>query len=176
MSSVTSDFEQLARAWYTGAMSEEPRSRLAEGRRSLMDAIAGLDEEGFRRRAAQGEWTVAETLAHLLEVERFLTAQIKQARSDGSPSIPSRTDEQRNAAAKQAQRMPVPQIVHALLAQRRDTLRQLDGMPEEQLARALRHPRWGEVDVRWLFQHIAAHEAEHAAQIQALRERIEVKA
>lgn len=157
-------------------MIEGARNRLAESRRALMDAITDLDEEGFRGRAAHGEWTVAETLAHLLDAERFLGEQVMRALAPGRHTVPSRTDEERSEGARQAQRMPVPQIVHALLAQRRDTLRLLEGLSDEQLARAVQHLRRGRVDVAWLFQRMASHEAEHAAQITTLRRRGEARA
>jgi hypothetical protein len=50
-------------------------------------------------------------------------------------------------------------------------VRLLTGLSSRQLARSVRHPRWGERSVAWLFQRAAEHEAEHAAQLEALRAR-----
>ena len=46
--------------------------RLETSRATLMGAVAGLDDEGFRGRSGTGGWTVAEVLAHLLDMERVL--------------------------------------------------------------------------------------------------------
>lgn len=134
-----------------------------------MDAIAGLDEQGFRVRTQSGEWTAAEVLAHLLSTERLFTQRARAALDQVDFVITPRTEDERQEGARMAQRMPVPQIVHGLLAQRRDTLRLLDGLSDEHLARSVRHPRWGEQSVAWLFRRIAEHEAEHAEQVRSLR-------
>jgi uncharacterized damage-inducible protein DinB len=134
-----------------------------------MDAIADLNEEGFRRRPAPGSWNAAEILAHLLATEAHLAGSIERALSEATPRVAALTDDDRAEHARQAQRMPVPQIVHGLLARRRDTLRLLDSVDERRLARGATHPRWGTVSVAYLFGRIAEHEQEHAAGILSMR-------
>lgn len=147
----------------------ELTERLERSRASLMEAIAGMDEEGFRWRAGSGEWCAAEALAHLLAHEQRFMWLAREALAKDKPSVQSRGEGQQVEEAKAAQRMLVPQIVHGLLAQRRETLQLLAGLSSEQLARSLVHSRLGEVDVGWLFQRIVDHETEHAAQIASIR-------
>ena len=142
-------------------------ARLEQSRRSLMEAISGLDEEGFRARPQQGGWTAAETLAHLLITERNSTGRARTALAEDNPQFAWVGDEQLEEQARSAQRMPVPQIVHGLLAQRRDTLHLLERLSPDELSRRFHHQRWGEQSVGGLFQHIADHEEEHAGQIRA---------
>jgi len=142
-------------------------ARLEQSRRSLMEAIAGLDEEGFRARPQQGGWTAAETLAHLLITERNSTGRARTALAEDNPQFAWVSDDQLEEQARSAQRMPVPQIVHGLLAQRRDVVTLLEPLSPQQLARPYRQERRGRLTVGWLLQHIAEHEEEHAGQIRA---------
>jgi len=142
---------------------------LETSRAELMDAMAGLDEAGFRTRPDSATWSVAETLAHLLDTERTVRTDAEAAREQHDYFVTSKTDAE-GEAARLAQRMAVPQLVHGLLAERRDTLRLLAGLSGEDLERPLRHEARGELKVGWLFRHLAEHEAEHAAQIRTLRQ------
>jgi uncharacterized damage-inducible protein DinB len=135
-----------------------------------MEAIAGLDEEGFRKRHEQGAWTAAETLAHLLISEQRSLGRAKKALEEDNPSVPWMSDEAVDEEARSAQRMPVPQIVHGLLAQRRDVLHLFESLPADQLARRYTHAKRGELTVEWLFRRIAEHEIEHVEQIRTARQ------
>jgi len=145
-------------------------ARLEASRRSLMEAIAGLDEEGFRARRAAGEWTAAEVLTHLLITEQRSLGRAQTALAQDNPSFPWISDEEVAEETRVAQRLPVPQIVHGLLAQRRDVVRLCESLSPEQLGRRYRHERRVELTVGWLFGRMAEHEIEHAQQIRAARE------
>ncbi len=134
-----------------------------------MDAIAGLDEEGFRARLGTSAWSVAEILAHLLDYEQLWAARAESALDKDGFVITPRPEGERDPHLELARRQPVPQIVHGLLGQRRTTSRLLDDLSPEQLHRTFSHPRLGEHDLAWLFQRLAEHEDEHAQQIRALR-------
>jgi hypothetical protein len=149
--------------------ASELAARLEAGRSALAEAIEGLDEEGFRRRALSGEWTAAEVLAHLLANEQRLVEIAELALTQDRPQVQSRGEAQREEEAKSARRMLVPQIWHGLLAQRRETLQRLQALSAAELARTAVHSRFGEVSVAWIMQRLADHEHEHAAQIRAVR-------
>jgi len=142
---------------------------LETSRQTLMDAISGLDEEGFKVRPDTSEWSAAEVLAHLLATERTFTQQAQAAPSQERFTIAPVTEDERQEQARLAQRAPVPQILHGLLAQRRDTMRLLKGLSSDQLTKTLTHPSRGDETAAGLFRQTAEHEAEHAAQIRALR-------
>ena len=144
--------------------------RLEASRQALMDAIAGLDEEGFRARPRPGEWTATEVLAHLLADEPKLLAYAQPALGADDIAVEATPDEDREQQARDAaQRLPVPQILHGLLAARRDTMRLLEGLSAGELARPVRHAAHGGTTVGRLFQHMAEHEEAHATQIRTIR-------
>jgi uncharacterized damage-inducible protein DinB len=147
----------------------ELTERLERSRAALMEAIAGMDEESFRRRTLSGEWCAAEALAHLLAHEQRILFLIRTALTEDNPEVQSRGEQAHVDGAKAAQRMLVPQIVHGLLAQRRETLQLLASLSPEQLARTLQHSRLGEMSVRALLRKVVDHETEHAAQIASIR-------
>lgn len=129
-----------------------------------MDAVAGMDEEGFRARPEQGAWNVAEVLAHLLAAETMYMRWVEAG--EIVLAQPNALDED---TRRLAQRMSVPQVLHGLAAQRRSTLQLLERLPPETLARPLRYEKPEQVPASWLFQKSAVHEEEHAGQIRTLR-------
>ncbi len=146
--------------------------RLETSRQALMDAIAGLDEEGFRARPASGDWTAAEVMSHLLHDEPELLEYARAALEEDDVAVAPTTSSERETQAREvARRMPVPQIIHGLLACRRDTLALLDRLTPAQLGRPVRHSGYGDVSVARLFQHIAEHEEQHAVHVRAIRAR-----
>lgn len=134
----------------------ELRAHLDASRRALLDAIAGLDEEGFRTRPST-QPAISDLLADLLASED--DALRHAVRGDASAAVP------RSSAA----RMATPQIIHGLLAQRRDTLRALQPLTPEELAREADHTADGGGTVASLFQRIAGREVTCAAEIRTLR-------
>jgi len=144
-------------------------ARLGQSRRSLMDAIAGLDEEGFRDRHRSGEWTAAEVLAHLFSTERiFIDRARKAIEHEGYRATPVSNDV-REEHLGMAKRMPVPQIIHGLLAQRRETLAFVGSVSEGDLGSTLSHPARGEQTALWQIEHVIEHEQEHAEQLRTVR-------
>jgi uncharacterized damage-inducible protein DinB len=143
---------------------------LERSREALMDAIVGLNEEGFRTRAGPEAWTVAEVLAHLLADETKLAALARDASAGREVTVPPTHDAAHDRDAREAaKRMPAPQIIHALLARRRDTLSLIESLSSDQLALHVQHPAYGRTDVARLLLHVSEHEMEHAGQIRSIR-------
>jgi len=137
-----------------------------------MDAIAGLDEAGFRARPDSASWTAAEVLAHLFDTERTLRGHAQAAIGQRDHVVTQTPGDEREEPARSAQRMAVPQLVHGLLAERRETERALAGLSEGDLGRRVRYEALGEITVGALFRHLSGHESEHANQIRELRQAI----
>jgi hypothetical protein len=157
---------------------EALKADLASGRERLVRSIAGVSEEQFKKRppASDGDsgpnWCIAEVLAHLLQQERLRAERIAQAlEQDGVTIVPS-TDEVHYEAARAGRGSPVPQLIHGLLASRRELDRHLEravAVPGG-LERATIHPTLGRQTIAWILrQKIIAHEAEHVAQIEAIK-------
>lgn len=129
----------------------------------LRGLLAGLDDDLLDRSPAAGEWTLRETLAHVIGVERSYRTNaeyaIHRAASDPLP-IPdarrTRPDPAHTAGG-------VAEIVDQLAAQRALTDATFAGLGPDALARPAIWVRY-EVDVRFRLHRFAAHLAEHAGQ------------
>jgi uncharacterized damage-inducible protein DinB len=157
----------------------ELQTALTASRQRLLRAISGVGEEQFKRRpaaaGAEPGWCIAEVLAHLLASERLRAERIALALGrDGSPIVPLDPQAQQ-AEARTGRHAPVPQLIHGLLAVRREVEKLLQRAEriEGGLDRAVLHPTAGRQSVGWMIEAmIVQHEAEHAAQIEALREQV----
>jgi hypothetical protein len=117
-------------------------------------------------------WSIAEILAHLLASERIQAGRIRAALDeDGAAVAPVPADE-RADAARAGRMAPVPQLVHGLLASRRAVealLAEAESIPGG-LDRAVVHPSLGRLTVDQIVsKYVVGHEAEHIAQIEALK-------
>jgi hypothetical protein len=155
---------------------------LRSSRERLLAVIAGVSEEQFKRRPPAAQpgstppWSIAEVLAHLLHSERLHAGRILQSlEQDGSTLTPlaaAASDD----AARAGRGAPVPQLIHGLLASRREIERLLERATGEVggLERAVEHPQLGRQTIAWMLrERIVEHEAEHVAQIEAIRQALD---
>ena len=159
------------------AEAADLRTALVDVRQRLLEAIAGVSEEQFKKRppalgdVASPGWCIAEVLAHLLQQERLRASRVGLAlQQDGVVIIPG-TDEEHYEAARAGRASPVPQLIHGLLASRREVERLLDrAEAEDGLERRTMHPRLGPQSIAWILRtKVVEHEAEHIAQIEAVK-------
>ena len=133
----------------------------------LRGVLAAIDDDLLDRAPAQGEWTLRETLAHAIGVERSYRANTEHAlvRRDDEPLTLS------------AERRPQPDpadtsggvldIVAAFAVRRAETDAALAGLSEAQMVRP---SQWGpyevphRIDVRFRLHRFASHIVEHAVQ------------
>jgi DinB superfamily len=156
---------------------DELRQGLVDVRTRLLETIAGVSEEQFKKRppgepGTPANWCIAEVLAHLLQQEKLRSARITQALEQDGASVTPGTDEEHFEAARAGRASPVPQLIHGLLASRREVERLLDetGAIEGGLERTTTHPRHGAQSVGWILRaQVIDHEAEHVAQIEAIK-------
>jgi uncharacterized damage-inducible protein DinB len=157
--------------------ANELKEELGLVRERLLQAIAGVTEEQFKRRPASGEgeaaWSIAEVLAHLLATHRLRAERIAIALDrDGAEIEPSAPDAH-ETRARAGRAAPVPQLIHGLLASWREIERLIDRAAETErgLDRAVLHPQQGRQTVAWMAREkIIDHEREHTLQIEALRD------
>ena len=133
----------------------------------LRGVLAPIDDDLLDRAPAQGEWTLRETLAHAIGVERSYRANTEHAlvRRDDEPLTLS------------AERRPQPDpadtgggvldILAAFSARRAETDDALARLSEAQM---IRPSQWGpyevphRIDVRFRLHRFASHIVEHAVQ------------
>lgn len=143
------------------------RSDLQASRQRLFAPLGALNEEQFRHVPAGETWSIATHLAHLLRVERTFTERAALALRHDDPRIePSGSLNDGDPAL--AQSLAVPQIIHGMQAARRaldDLLARCDAA---MLARPIHHPRFGRMTVAQIAARMAAHEGEHAADVERL--------
>ncbi len=139
---------------------------LQDSRERLFASLACLNEEQFRFAPAATSWNIAVHLAHLLRCERMLADRCRSALASDEPRIAS-TGITNDADPGLAQRLAVPQVIHGMQASRRDVEQVLDAS-EHSLDRAIVHERLGRITIGEMLAKIAAHEAEHAAEVASL--------
>ena len=133
----------------------------------LRGILAAIDDDLLDRAPAEGEWTVRETLAHAIGVERSYRANTQHAlvRRDDEPLTLS------------AERRPQPDpadtsggvldILAAFAARRAETDAALAGLEQAQMVRP---SQWGpyevphRIDVRFRLHRFASHIVEHTVQ------------
>ena len=156
------------------AEARELEEMLTRTRGRLFRAIEGVTEEQFRRRpdADAASWSIAEVLGHLLAYERMEGERIGRALAEDGAAITPSPPAAHEEGARAGRRGPVPQIIHGLLGVRREIGRLVERAAclEGGFDRAVVHPVRGRDTIRWMVvEKVIDHEAEHAAQIEALR-------
>jgi len=150
-------------------------AQIAFGR--LRGLLASVDDDLLDRAPAAGEWSIRQTLAHAIQVERSYRANTQHAlvRGDDEPlTLP-------------ADRRPKPDpadisggvldILAALAARRAETDEALVGLDARQMTRP---SQWGpydishEIDVRFRLHRFASHLIEHTVQCEKTLESLGV--
>ncbi|HEX8996081.1 MAG TPA: DinB family protein [Ktedonobacterales bacterium] len=128
--------------------------------RALLEPIS---PDVWQAAPAPGEWSLYETLAHLLHVETaVIPARLRQMlATDGAP-LTSAEQEAAPSAPEAA--------LAAWQAARRENLAFLHSLSPADLARAGEHPRYGRITAREHIIEWAYHDLEHMRQLQATLE------
>jgi uncharacterized damage-inducible protein DinB len=140
-------------------------AQIAFGR--LRGLLAGVDDDLLDRAPAAGEWSIRQTLAHAIQVERSYRANTQHAlvRGDDEPlTLPADRRPKPDPADTSA---GVLDILAAFAARRAETDVALVGLDARQMTRP---SQWGpydishEIDVRFRLHRFASHLVEHTVQ------------
>lgn len=140
-------------------------AQIAFGR--LRGLLAGVDDDLLDRAPAAGEWTLRETLAHAIGVERSYRANTQYAlvRGDDEPlTLPTERRPKPDPADTGGS---VLETIAAFAARRAETDAALAGLDAEQMKRP---SQWGayaaahRIDVRFRLHRFASHIVEHTVQ------------
>jgi uncharacterized damage-inducible protein DinB len=172
--------EQLAAAALGPNDDEASRiltfAQVAFGR--LRGLLASVDDDLLDRAPAAGEWSIRQTLAHAIEVERSYRANTQHAlvRGDHEPlKLPADRRPKPDPADTSG---GVLDILAAFAARRAETDQVLAGLDEWQLVRP---SQWGpydvshNVDVRFRLHRFASHLVEHTVQCEKTVEALGVR-
>jgi uncharacterized protein (TIGR03083 family) len=148
--------------------SQYLRGELAATQQELLTLLHSLTPEQWQTPvfSHEGGWTVATTVAHLVEGERGMSIQVHKIRK-GEATVPADFDLKRwNSGVAQRMGNPSPSELFALLASTREkTLAVMETLHDEDWARTGRHPSRGIITIEQYYETMAGHYREHAADI-----------
>ncbi len=128
----------------------------------LETIVAGFPPDLVDQRPAPDEWSAAEILAHLVEVEDLLFRRVESMiASDRAPA---------STKPAEVDRPGVAELLNRWLTARRQTLERLDRLTPADLEHGAELRRWGTVNVAQQVCEWAYHDLEHVRQLLAAEE------
>ena len=136
----------------------------------LRDAAGDLADAHLDTRYRDGGWTVRQVVHHVPDSHMNALIRFKLALTEDSPTIKT-YDEKAWANLADAATTPIDVSLALLDALHDRWVRVLRAMTADDFRRPLRHPEWGDVDLRMMLRLYAWHGRHHIAHIVRLRER-----
>lgn len=155
---------------------QELIAALEDGRKQFHTVIQGLSDEAMVEPGVVGDWSLKDVLAHLSRWEAELVALLHQAQQGREPETvhfgSASADELNAKWNEESKDRPLEQLLSDFEGVRRQTIRSMQPLSDRDLTDPKRFawldgkPLWS-----WIQTDSFGHEAEHAAQIRAWRER-----
>jgi DinB superfamily len=156
---------------------------MSESDEALVDAVAGVSNEGARKRPEPQRWSVLECVEHVILVEDGGFASISARSSPGAlPVEPRREGQILRGMTNRERKIPAPEhaepsgrfssLTEALQEfrkRRARTVAYLEQYQEDPRNRTTLHPVIGPVSCQEMFLVLALHPARHALQIKEAR-------
>jgi uncharacterized damage-inducible protein DinB len=131
--------------------------------------VQAADEASAHRRPSPDEWSLAEVLAHLVDVEGRYLARLKRVVDEDCPHVPSiHPDETVYEPA-----VPPGELLAQFGQCRDETLVYLRRLSAGDWQRKAVHETWGIVSLRSLVQALVDHDTNHLQQAAAVRGRLD---
>ena len=137
----------------------------------VVDAIDGIAEAEARQVPAPGEWTVAQLLAHIAEIQHFWMEKAVLITKEDDPNI-TRSDVEndlRAAAVADHAGDPLNDLVRRLAAANQSAIATTGEIAPEDLATLGHRGEDNPITVEGVIQFLASHMEEHARQITTSR-------
>ncbi|MCA9934431.1 MAG: DinB family protein [Ardenticatenaceae bacterium] len=144
---------------------------LQVSRRELLAALERLDDGGWETAVFphddQSTWTAADLLRHLAESERSMTRLMANIKAGGPGASPDFDLARWNASrVAKAQHKSPADLLNDIAAYRQELLQFMDSLQEEDWSKKGRHGTGNIMSIAEICSLIAAHEAQHTADIQ----------
>ena len=139
---------------------------LHEPPRRLAELVRDHAEPAWRMPRRTGEWTAAETLAHIRAADAIVTPRLMQIAVRDEPFLPA-YDERAWQEVADFVRSPVAALVQTFAALRGELLHALARLSPEAWQRSGIHEERGRLSMREIAEGIVAHEREHLDQIES---------
>jgi uncharacterized protein (TIGR03083 family) len=150
---------------------------LEGSREAFLDTIDGLSEEEMQQPGVFPEWSVKDILAHLTRWEAELVKLLWQAGREHKPTTihfaQTDVDSTNERWFREFKTRELERVLEDFHGVRNQTLRRVDDLPGKAFEDPAFYP-WlgGEPLWMWIAGDSFEHEAEHAEQIRAWRERL----
>ncbi len=159
--------------WYLEPMDPaDAVAGLAAGLVTLEGLLQGRPDDALAIPPRPGEWSVRETLQHLVAAERLLATRIPRLLEETDPELSAvaawvlpPSDE-----ATTPTELPASVLLAQIREMRNGTLERLRGLEPRDWARTGRHPEWGTVTVTSQAAYFTRHLWSHLAQVRAAAE------
>jgi uncharacterized damage-inducible protein DinB len=146
-----------------------------KGPKKLAAAVSGLPDKVLRYKPSPEKWCILEIVGHLTDVELIYSHRLRQMLADKKPVIApiDQDDWARNLGYMEA---APAELVAQYGLNRHHNLRLLRRISVNDLQKSAYHPeKKSDVTVEELVQRIVAHDTNHVAQIEALKQQASKK-
>ncbi len=144
---------------------QDPLTVLEASPGKIAALIAGKSDADLHRRPASGNWSIAEIVIHLSEVELCIGYRIRMILGSNGASIQAFDQD---AWATRYPAMPVAPALETFRVLRSANLALLNSLTPEQWEQFGIHAERGKETIRHISRLNAGHDLNHLAQIQAL--------
>jgi uncharacterized damage-inducible protein DinB len=134
-------------------------------RSALLNAASDVSPDQAVLRPADGEWSVLEVLAHLVDTDHHYALQALAMRDDPNHMLVHFDDEAWKAEHTAIREMPFADIVDLLTESHASVLYHLASMTDDDLDSPGLHPRRIPYSVRHVFLRLPPHDENHTRQI-----------
>jgi DinB superfamily len=126
---------------------------------------AGFDDETLRRQTVAGKWSLIELACHLWVVQQMFEARIDAMLEREAPVFEPYAPENDAAFAALIASGAGQEHVQRFLADRDRFAARLDNLAPAEWLRRGQHPTFGTLDIDFLVEYMAHHEAHHVYQM-----------
>jgi uncharacterized damage-inducible protein DinB len=138
---------------------------LKASRRALLHAASGVDAKRAVLRPAEGEWSVLEILAHLVDVDYHWATQALAMRDNPRHMFVGFDDAVWKQEHADIRETPLSDVLALLAESHEAVLFHLTSMSDDDLDAPALHPRGMPYSVRDVFLRYPPHDEAHARQI-----------
>ncbi len=147
------------------------QEKLRSAHQAVIGAIEGIAETEIRQVPAPGEWTVAQLLAHIAEIQYFWMEKAVLITQEDNPNI-TRSDvenDRRAAAVEDHAGDSLDELVRGLAAANKSAIAATGEIAPENLAILGHRGENNPITVEGVVQYLASHVEEHARQVSESR-------
>ena len=144
---------------------------LRSANQAVLDEIDGIADEEARQVPAPGEWTVAQLLAHIAEIQYFWMEKAVLITKEDDPNI-TRSDvenDRRAAAVTDHAGDPLDVLIGALAAANDSAVATTGEISQDDLATLGHRGEDNPISVEGVIHFLASHIEEHAGQVKESR-------